>query len=132
MRRHVLLVLVALGFGAAHAQEQATGMTWPEAAEFLRRERLTAEACARVVKRFTPKYPATGLAAAELEYETARADFDGVITGLHVALIEDEEAPSLETVETRLAAGTERAAPSATGPRPYCRRRNRPRAASAP
>jgi hypothetical protein len=44
---------------------------------------------------------------AELEYETARAEFDGVITGMQVALIENQEPPALETVERRLAQGTE-------------------------
>jgi hypothetical protein len=82
-------------------------MTWPEATELLQRERNLAEACARVVKRFTPKHPATALAASELEYETARAEFNAVIAGLQAALIENDEPPPLATVESRLATGTE-------------------------
>ena len=94
-------------FGLAPAAAQAPAMTWPEAAELLQRERMSAEACARVVKRFTPKDPATALAASELEYETARAEFNAVIAGLQVALIENTEAPPLATVEARLATGSE-------------------------
>jgi hypothetical protein len=107
MRRHLppTMLALALALGAAAAQE--TTMTWPEATELLQRERSLAEACARVVKRFTPKYPATALAASELEYETARAEFNAVIAGLQAALIADDEPPPLATVERRLATGTE-------------------------
>jgi hypothetical protein len=102
--RGLIAAMLVLGLGPAAAQ--APGMTWPEAAELLQRERMSAEACARVVKRFTPKYPVTALAASELEYETARAEFNAVIGGLQVALIENAEAPPLATVEARLATGT--------------------------
>jgi hypothetical protein len=82
-------------------------MTWPEATELLYRERLSAETCARVMKRFLPAGDAAALTAAERDYEEARGLVNGVIVNLQMALIEDAEAPALETVRSRMEAGTE-------------------------
>jgi hypothetical protein len=101
------MLALCLAPAAARAQAAAPAMTWPEAVELLVLERDSAELCARVAKRFLPEGDKVALTEAELGYETARAEFNGVIAGLQAALIQREEEPALATVESRVAAGTE-------------------------
>jgi hypothetical protein len=80
---------------------------WPEAVARLAGERTRAEACARLVKRHGA--PAD-IARAELTYGDGKADIDGVVSGLVVALSLPELTPALADLETRLARAVERRA----------------------
>jgi hypothetical protein len=108
-----LAVLVGLGAGTAaqetgSAESEAPSMTWPEATELLQREKLSAEVCAKAVKLHLPEGDRTALTAAEHDYEAGRAEFNAVISGLQVALMDPEtEAPALDVVEERISAGVE-------------------------
>jgi hypothetical protein len=108
-----LALLVGLAAGAAAQQTgspeaEAPPMTWPEATELLQREKLSAEVCARTVKHHLPEADLTALTAAEHAYEAGRIEFNAVISGLQAALLDPEtEAPALEVVEEKIAAGAE-------------------------
>ncbi len=86
----------------------AAPMTFPDAIDLLNRERLLAVACARVVKRHLPEGDPAAYSRAELAYEGARADVNGVIARLRTALVEGTEDDELETLAERARAGREK------------------------
>jgi hypothetical protein len=86
----------------------AEEMTWYKATEILQRERVAGEVCARVMKRHIPKAEKAALSRAELNYEAAREEFNGVVAGLQAALIDDTEKPALEMLTKRVEVGSER------------------------
>jgi hypothetical protein len=100
--RTALLLLLALCLvgTALHAQE----INWQEAVTRLARERTLAETCAALLKRYgDPAAQARGAAT----YGEAKADYDGVIAGLVVALARKEQPKTLPDLQARLQRGFE-------------------------
>jgi len=83
----------------------AQGINWQEAVARLAQERTQAETCARLLKKH-------GAAAAvdrgALAYGEAKAEYDGVIAGLVVALAQKRQPASLADLEERLRRGFEK------------------------
>ncbi len=94
--------LAAAALGAA-APAQPPPLAWPEAIARLAAERTRADTCVAQAR-------ALGLAATDplaLGYGEAKAEVDGVIAGLAVALAERGEPVALAELERRMAAGVE-------------------------
>jgi hypothetical protein len=80
----------------------AGSISWPEAVGRLAGERSNAEICVAVLKKYgNPEQVSRG----QLSYGTAKADFDGVITGLIAALAEGGNPGSLPTLQGDLERG---------------------------
>jgi hypothetical protein len=110
-------LLASLAIGAMAQEADPLAMTWPEATELLQREKLSAEVCARAVKRGLPAGDLAALTAAEQEYEAGRIEFNAVISGLQVALHDTgTEALALGIIEDKLTAGSRARAAFATMP----------------
>lgn len=95
-------VLAAVALGAA-AMAQQPLLAWPEAIARLAAERTRADACVAQAR-------ALGVAATDplaLGYGEAKAEVDGVIAGLSVALAERREPAALTELERRMAAGVD-------------------------
>src|SRR3954468_23379012 len=88
------LILVCLA-GPALAQ----AISWQDAVARLAYERTQAETCAKALKTY-------GDAAARdrgaLAYDEAKAEYDGIIAGLSVALARSEQPASLSDLQERL------------------------------
>ena len=80
--RRCLLKLLALSVAgtALHAQE----INWQEAVARLARERTLAETCAALLKKYGNRATQARLS---MTYGEAKADYDGLIAGLAVALV---------------------------------------------
>lgn len=98
------LVAALLVSGPTAAQEQAPAMSWQDAIGQLASERTRGEVCVAMLKRFAPDDLAA-LARGELAYTEAKAEFDGVISGLAVALAQAEPPESMATLQSRLERG---------------------------
>jgi hypothetical protein len=72
---------------------------WQEAVARLARERTVAETCAALLKKHGD---AAAIARGALAYGEAKAEFDGIIAGLIVALARKAAPTSLPDLETRL------------------------------
>ncbi len=92
-----LLALVLTGTGL-HAEE----INWQEAVARLARERTQAETCARVLKKYGN---AEVRDRSSLAYGEAKAEYDGIIASLVVALAQKERPASLPELEARLQRG---------------------------
>jgi hypothetical protein len=80
----------------------ADAISWQEAVARLAQERTRAETCARLLK----KYGSTAAVdRGALAYGEAKAEYDGIIAGLTVALAQKETPYSLTDLETRLQRG---------------------------
>jgi hypothetical protein len=94
----LLLVAVSTAGTALHAQE----INWQEAVARLAQERTLAETCVGLLKKY-------GDAAAKdrglLTYGEAKAEFDGIIAGLSVALARKGQPESLPDLQARLQRG---------------------------
>jgi hypothetical protein len=75
---------------------------WQEAVARLARERTLAETAARLLKEHGG---ATAVAAGALAYADAKAEYDGIIAGLIVALARGAKPASLPDLEQRLRRG---------------------------
>jgi hypothetical protein len=104
-------VLLALVVWAAPALGQTARIGWPEAVSRLAEERSTAELCVASLKRYGNQEQ---IAQGRLAYGTAKADFDGVIAGLVIALAEGGNPDSLPSLDAKLAHG-------ATGLGQFCK-----------
>ena len=98
-RRWLLLLLAMAVVGTTvHAQE----INWQEAVARLARERTLAETCVVLLKKY-------GDTAAKdrgsLAYGEAKAEYDGVIAGLVVALARKGQPESLPDLQARLQRG---------------------------
>jgi hypothetical protein len=101
LRRQLLLLLILSTAGTPlHAQE----VNWQEAVARLARERTLAETCVALLKKY-------GDAAARdrgsLAYGQAKAEYDGVIGGLTVALASKGQPGSLPDLQAQLQRGFE-------------------------
>jgi hypothetical protein len=86
---------------ALHAQE----INWQEAVARLARERTQAETCASVLKKYGNR---TAKKRGALDYGEAKAEYDGIIAGLGVALAQKEQPTSLPDLQGRLRRGFEK------------------------
>jgi hypothetical protein len=92
------LAVVVAGTAAAHAQD----INWQEAVARLARERTLAETCAGVLKKYGDP---VAIERASISYGEAKAEYDGIIAGLSVALARNEQPASLPDLEGRLQRG---------------------------
>ncbi len=98
-RRFVLLLLSAsVAAPVLHAEE----INWQEAVARLARERTLAETCAGLLKKYGDKATQARLSGT---YGEAKAEYDGVIAGLAVALSRKEQPESLKDLQARLQSG---------------------------
>src|SRR4051794_7337742 len=98
-RRYVLvLALAGLPAGLAVA-EAPSAIGWQEAVARLAGERTRAEACAGLLRRYGDE---AAKAQGQIAYGEAKAEVDGVIAGLTVALAKRAEPASLPDLEGRL------------------------------
>jgi hypothetical protein len=83
---------------ALHAQD----INWQEAVARLARERTLAETCVSVLKRYGDDATKE---RGSLSYGEAKAEYDGIIAGLSVALARKEQPASLSDLQARLQRG---------------------------
>jgi len=86
---------------ALHAQE----INWQEAVARLARERAQVEICASVLKKHGNP---TAIERGSISYGEAKAEYDGIIAGLSVALARNEQPASLPDLQGRLQRGFEK------------------------
>jgi hypothetical protein len=96
-----LFLAVVAAATALHAQE----INWQEAVARLARERTQAESCASVLKKYGNP---TAIERGSLVYGEAKAEYDGIIAGLSVALTQKERPTSLPDLQGRLQRGFEK------------------------
>jgi hypothetical protein len=92
------LVAVVVAGTALHAQD----INWQEAVARLARERTQAETCASILKKYGDP---TAIERSSLAYGQAKAEYDGIIAGLIVALARKEQPASLSDLQARLQRG---------------------------
>jgi hypothetical protein len=95
-----LLLLLAVNVSAAAVQAQE--INWQEAVARLARERTLAETCAVVLRKYGDQEAKD---RGSLAYGEAKADYDGVIAGLVVALARKGQRESLPDLQARLQHG---------------------------
>jgi hypothetical protein len=100
--RRLLLIpfAVSVVVTSLHAQE----INWQEAVARLARERTLAETCVGLLKKYGDK---AAQARGAVAYGEAKADYDGVIAGLAVALARREQPGSLPDLQAQLQRGFE-------------------------
>ena len=100
-----LLLLCAAGLALAQqALAQQQDVNWQEAVARLAQERTRAETCARLLKKHGD---AAAVDRGALAYGEAKAEYDGIVAGLGVALARKEQPASLSDLEGRLRRGFE-------------------------
>jgi hypothetical protein len=83
----------------------AQEINWQEAVARLARERTQAETCVGVLKKYGDP---TAIDRGSLSYGEAKAEYDGVIAGLSVALARKAQPASLPDLQDRLQRGFEK------------------------
>lgn len=97
-----MMAALALGAVAAQAQEpEPDAVTWQSAVAELAAERTRAETCVSLLKRHAAEDP-DAISRGQWAYADAKADMDGVIGALVVALARDEEPVSFDELEPQL------------------------------
>jgi hypothetical protein len=81
------------------APDTAPEITWQEAVARLARERTVAETCAALLKKHGD---AAAIARGALAYGEAKAEYDGIVAGLTVALSQKAAPTSLPGLEAML------------------------------
>jgi hypothetical protein len=97
--------LTFLAAAAAATPLRAQDINWQEAVARLARERTHAETCASVLKKYGDP---TAIDRGSLRYGETKAEYDGVIAGLSVALARKEQPASLPDLQGRLQRGFEK------------------------
>jgi hypothetical protein len=100
MRRPWLLLALLAAWVPTGAQAQEIG--WQEAIARLAQERTVAETCAGLLKKYGNE---SALGRGSLAYADAKAEYDGIIAGLDVALARKDQPASLPDLEARLRRG---------------------------
>jgi hypothetical protein len=80
-------------------------ITWQEAVTRLAHERTQAETCVRLLKKYGD---AVAIDRGSLAYGEAKAEYDGIIAGLCVAVAQKEQPSSLADLKERLQRGFEK------------------------
>jgi hypothetical protein len=94
--------LLPLAAVLAGMTRQAHAINWQEAVARLAQERTQAETCVRLLKKYGD--PAA-VDRGALAYGEAKAEYDGIIAGLSVALARKAQPESLQDLEERLQRG---------------------------
>jgi hypothetical protein len=84
---------------------RAEDINWQEAVARLARERTQVETCVSVLKKYGDP---TAIERGSLSYGEAKAEYDGIIAGLSVALARKERPTSLSDLQGRLQRGFDR------------------------
>jgi|SRR5271165_6630072 len=100
--RRARWLLALMVMGAASGSLAAEQIGWQEAVARLAQERTLAETCAGLLKKYGD---AGAVDRGALAYADAKAEFDGVIAGLDVALASRDQPSSLTDLEARLQRG---------------------------
>src|SRR4051794_34216734 len=101
-RRYVLALAMAAFPAGLAAAEAPPAIGWQEAVARLAGERTRAEACAGLLRRYGDE---AAKAQGQVAYGEAKAEVDGVIAGLTVALARRAEPASLPDLGGRLGRG---------------------------
>ena len=83
-------------------EDSSPDITWQEAVARLAKERTLAESCAGLLKKVGD---AAAVARGALAYADAKAEYDGIIAGLTVALAQKADPTSLPELQAMLAQG---------------------------
>jgi hypothetical protein len=102
IRPGTLLALLALFLLTGSALSQPAAISWPEAVARLTGERVKAEDCAALMKKYGDD---AQIARSQLTYTNAKADSDAVIAGLITALSAGQTPESLSSLQTKLGSG---------------------------
>ena len=105
MKLHAIAAMM-LALAPAMAQEQAPAMNWQDAIGELASERTRAETCVSLLKRHAGDDEAA-LDQGRAAYDMARAEIDGVIAALSVALAKGEEPESFSSLQAELERGVQ-------------------------
>ena len=100
------IAAMLLALAPAMAQEQAPAMNWQDAIGELASERTRAETCVSLLKRHAGDDEAA-LDQGRAAYDMARAEIDGVIAALSVALAKGEEPESFSSLQAQLERGVQ-------------------------
>jgi hypothetical protein len=95
----IAVLVAAMHTVPTPAASAATNLGWPETIEQLAEARSKAETCAETLKASSDK---AAIAAGRITYGAAKAEADGVIAGLKIALVEGGKPETLPTVLTSL------------------------------
>jgi hypothetical protein len=101
---HRRWLLMLLGLSAAGAPLHAQEINWQEAVARLARERTLAETCVALLKKYGD---AGARDRGSLAFGQAKAEYDGVIGGLVVALARKGQPGSLSDLQAQLQRGFE-------------------------
>lgn len=96
-----LLLAVLLAATAVRAAE----ITWQDAVARLAYERSQAEMCVRLLKKFGDT---AAVARGSVGYDAAKVEYDGIIGGLIVALVQRDRPASLSDLQNRMERGFEK------------------------
>src|SRR3712207_294875 len=91
----LVLLLLCTADKSALAQQQQQGVNWQEAVARLAQERTRAETCARLLKKHGD---AAAVDRGALAYGEAKAEYDGIVAGLGVALAQKQQPASLPEI----------------------------------
>jgi hypothetical protein len=94
--------LAVLAVCAAPIAAAADDIGWQEAVARLAQERTLAESCAGLLKKYGD---AGAVDRGKLAYAGAKAEYDGIVAGLDVALASNDRPASLPDLEARLQRG---------------------------
>ncbi len=100
--RVACLLLVSLALGAACPALHAQEVSWQEAVARLAQERTRAETCAALLRKFGD---ALAVDRGAVAYNEAKAEYDGIVAGLGVALARKAQPESLADLQERLKRG---------------------------
>lgn len=79
-------------------------MKWQDAVAVLAKERTLALNCVKLLKKYGDTI---AVDRGSLKYGTAKAEYDGIIAGLSIALIQKEKPGALSDLKERIIAGNE-------------------------
>jgi hypothetical protein len=102
MKRAPWWLLLLLAVGTAGTALRAQEINWQEAVARLARERTLAETCVALLKQYGDQ---ASQARGSITYGEAKAEYDGVIAGLVVALARKGQPESLPDLQNRLQRG---------------------------
>jgi hypothetical protein len=97
-----LWLLISLTLCVAATALHAEEINWQDAVATLARERTLAETCVGLLKKYGDKATQARLS---VTYSEAKAEYDGVIAGLSVALARKEQPESLPNLQAQLLRG---------------------------
>jgi hypothetical protein len=95
-------LLAVLAVCVAPVAAAADDIGWQDAVARLAQERTLAETCAGLLKKYGD---AGAVDRGKLDYADAKAEYDGIVAGLDVALASNDRPASLPDLEARLRRG---------------------------